>query len=253
MTRALPPTPSAGTATDAAASVWFLRTTSLFADQTDSILSWAGEEARTRSFQRGDVLRLAEGARHFIHVVVEGQIKLRTLTESGKEQILDVAGPGDTIGHLQRVVGMGGTKFGGELDALASEAVALSNGSSMAFEVEEFRRLVERRPMVVLNVSRILGLKQQQLQIRLTRLLYRSALGKVAGLLSELAERYGEPASDGALTITIRLTHQEMASLIGVKRETVSECLAELELQEFIRTRRSHVTVLKPAELDRIL
>jgi len=240
-------------ADDSKESIWFLKTTALFADQTDSILSWAGEEARTRTFQRNDVVRLFEGGRHFIHVIVEGQIKLRTLTESGKEQILDVAGPGDTIGHLQRVVDKRAGFGGGELDSLASEAIALCSGSSMAFEVEEFRRLVERRPLVVLNLSRILGLMQQQLQIRLSRLLYRSALGKVAGLLSELAERYGEGEAGGAVSISIRLTHQEMASLIGVKRETVSECLAMLELQEVIRTRRSHITVLKVAELDRIL
>lgn len=235
--------------TENKALVWFLRTTSLFQDQTESILNWAGTQAREQMFQRGEVLRIIDGTTRYIYVVVEGKVKLRSVTESGKEKILDIAGPGDAFGPLDHVL----DSASGELpDGLATEAVSLSAGLALRYEVSEFQRLAEKRPAVVINVSRLLGLKQRQITIRLSRLLFRSSLGKVAGLLAELGERYGEPAADG-IELNLRLTHQEMASMIGVKRETVSECMAALELDELLSTRNRRFVILKPDELERIV
>jgi len=44
-----------------------------------------------------------------------------------------------------------------------------------------------------------------------------------------------------------------MASLIGAKRETVSECLAILELDEIVSTLHGRMVLLQPAKLDQIL
>jgi CRP-like cAMP-binding protein len=136
-------------------------------------------------------------------------------------------------------------------DGLATEAVAMSAVVVHRFTLPEFRHLVERRPSVMLSVSRLLGLKQQQILIRLNRLLFRTSLGKVAGLLAELSERYGSETPTGRV-LSFRLTHQEMASMIGVKRETVSECLAILECEGIIATRQRQITICRPAALDAI-
>lgn len=233
--------------------VWFLRTTELFEDQTESIIDWAGAEKRQFDFKKGQSLPFEKKGRRFIYVIFQGKVKLRTGGEGDKEKILDVAGPGDTIGPIDRILDrVAAGDDDDEMSALATEAVALSNGIAFAYELSEFQSLVERRPKVVLNVSRLLGLKQKQLEIRLSRLLFRSSLGKVAGLLSELAERYGEKSDEG-IKLNFKLTHQEMASMIGVKRETVSECIGKLELDELISTNKRRITVLKAEELDQIV
>jgi CRP/FNR family transcriptional regulator len=104
----------------------------------------------------------------------------------------------------------------------------------------------------MVSLARFLGLRQRYLEIRLTRLLYRSSLGKLAGLLCELAERYGE-TQGSHIALTMRLTHQDLASIIGTKRDTVSRGLAELELQELIRYERNKIVLLNPKKLDEIL
>jgi CRP/FNR family transcriptional regulator len=77
-------------------------------------------------------------------------------------------------------------------------------------------------------------------------------LGKLAGLLCELAERYGEKKGT-SIHLTMRLTHQDLASIIGTKRDTVSRGLADLELRELIRYQRNEIVLLDPAKLDEIL
>lgn len=230
--------------------LWFLRSTGLFQDQTESILDWAHAQSREVTFARGDTL--AEAATSRIYVLVDGEVKLRSFGETGKEKILDMAGPGDTFGPLDRLLPGWERNHATGGQSLATEAVAMRAGIALTYDIDEFKELIARRPAVVVNVSRLLGLKQRHLEIRLNRLLFRSSLGKVAGLLMEMAERYGEETAEG-LELSIRLTHQEMASMIGIKRETVSECLAALELEELISTRKRRFLILKPAELDGIV
>jgi CRP/FNR family transcriptional regulator len=232
--------------------IWFLKTTALFSDQSDSILGWAEDRSRERTYARGEVIRLVGDPRPGIYVVRDGQVKLRTSSAGGKEKILDIVGPGDTFGALEEVVA-GGREAAASREMLATEAVALGATVVVAFRIEEFQALVARRPTVVLNVSRVLGLKQRRLEIRLSRLLYRSSLGKVAGVLADLVERFGTPAPDGTVLLDFKLTHQEIASLVGIKRETVSECLGILELREIVQSRRSRFRVLRPELLDDIV
>jgi CRP-like cAMP-binding protein len=230
-------------------NLWFLRTTTLFGEGTDSLCHSVDRAAETFSFSRNDVISASDEASPPIYLLIEGQVKLRAMTDAGKEIITDIAGPGDAFGGLDRVVGPTGAS--GTVGLLPPEAVALTKGFAMKFSLEYFRHLVERRPTVVLNITRFFGLKQRRLEIRLTRLLFRSALGKVAGLLLELGERYGERTPQG-IEVGVRLTHQELASLIGAKRETVSEALAELELRELITSSRGQLLLKDPEALDRI-
>jgi CRP-like cAMP-binding protein len=208
-----------------------------------------GSSSEFVEFERGDVLPMTDKDRSFIYVLSKGQVKLRSQTEGGKEIILDVLGDGGVFGPLDQVVEENHPK--GELSALASEAVAISKGSALKYDLHYFNDLMQRRPTLMVNVSRILGMRRKQLELRLARLLYRSSLGKVAGLLAELGERYGHKEGDN-IHLDVRLTHQEMASIVGLKRETVSESLADLEYRGLITAGRGNVTILKPAELDKI-
>ncbi len=234
-----------------------MREIPIFREQTESFYHSADQRARLVEFKRGDPIDIRRGSSGGIFIVIEGQIKLRSLTENGKEIIIDVLSSGDAFGPIERAVRIGNEESGvisdTPLTETATEAVALSEGSALKFTLEYFKDLIQRRPNVVFNLTRVLGTRQRRLEIRLRRLLYRTSLGKVAGLLGELSERYGEADPDGeGILITFRLRHQEMASIIGTKRETVSECLAELELRELIKSSRSKLVVLKPEELDKI-
>jgi len=230
--------------------IWHLKANDLFEGGTDSVLSWAAREVREIEFKKGDALALKDDESQYVFSVLEGSVKLSTTNENGKETILDVAGPGDIFGPIEKLIEQP-TRHS-ELQSFASEATALGKGVAVCFELSRFRSMVENRPYLMFNISRLLGLQSTRLQLRLSRLLYRSSLGKVAGLISELAERYGEESPEGFHTINFKLTHQEMASMTGLKRETVSEALGILELEEYIRTEKRQITVLRLDELENV-
>jgi CRP/FNR family transcriptional regulator len=229
--------------------VWFLRQTAVFENQTESMYQSADLSSEPVEFARGQTIPFLERGQKRIYLVIEGQVKLRSITAAGKEIIIDIASVGDVMGDTQRSVAPAPAASPA---AMATDAVAMTKVKALRFELEYFNSLIERRPTIVVNLNRMLGLRQRRLELRLTRLLYRSSLGKVAGLLSELGQRYGTRSVDGTISLDVRLTHQEMASIVGTKRETVSESLAELELRELIAVTRSGIVLLKPEELNTV-
>ena len=63
---------------------------------------------------------------------------------------------------------------------------------------------------------------------------------------------FGEPAGPGT-RITLRLTNQEMANMIGTTRETVNRTLNRFWDEHFIDMRTANVVVLEPEKLRKLV
>jgi CRP-like cAMP-binding protein len=230
--------------------IWYLKRITLFEDQSDSLYHSLESKLVPIRFRKGEALPIVTtGGEKNIYALISGQVKLRSTTADGKEIIIDVLGEEDVFGAIEEALFKRGRS--GMKEDVPAEAVAMSDGEAYKLRADYFQDLVNKRPTVMVSLARFLGLRQRTLEIRLTRLLYRSSLGKLAGLLSELAERYGTKDSQG-IVLSIKLTHQDLASIIGTKRDTVSRGLAELELDGYIRYQRNRMTILQPEKLDEI-
>jgi len=253
--------------------LWQLRHCSIFREVNASGLESIGAEAKTVSFRKGDVLSDPSStnalvAENTVRFVVAGQIKLCGRTPAGRDLMVDVLATGDAFGGFlehpallssARPAISGPTteefeapRLSAGLPEFAVRTVAMSDGVLMTFETERFKTILEERPMLMMNLSRFLGLRQRRLEVRLARLLYRTSAGKISGLLVDLAEHHGEPSEEAGTRINLRLTHQEIAALVGIKRETVSEVLAKLETEGLIRYSRRELVVLDAERLLRV-
>ena len=63
-----------------------------------------------------------------------------------------------------------------------------------------------------------------------------------ARLLIEIAEKYGQRNADG-IELCVKLSHQEMASIIGSTRETVTVMLGQLQNEGIIQVNRRRITI----------
>jgi CRP/FNR family transcriptional regulator, cyclic AMP receptor protein len=68
-------------------------------------------------------------------------------------------------------------------------------------------------------------------------------------LLFDLAENYGKYTKDGGISIGIRLSHQELASIIGSTRETVTLVLGELQTEGAISFNRREIILREVGRL----
>jgi CRP-like cAMP-binding protein len=91
-------------------------------------------------------------------------------------------------------------------------------------------------------------LRLRRIENRLRNILFRSNRERIGALLIELLETHGRKDDDG-WEIQLRLSHQDLANLIGATRETVTVTLGQLQREGLIAMRRQRIRVLKRSRL----
>ena len=215
---------------------WFLKQCDLCNRLTREEIETLEKRCLLRTFERRSLIYVPSDLSDSLLLLLSGRVKLYHLTSEGKEVVLTLIEPGELFGELVLVNQRKREEFAEAM--LPSKVVLIPS--------DAFREIMERHPEVSLGVSRLMGLRRQRVERRLKSLLFRSNRERLIFLLLELAEKYGERTEDGVL-LKIRLSHQEMASMIGSTRESVTVLLGELQTAGTIQTRRREV-LLKDME-----
>ena len=172
--------------------------------------------AIARQYDRGDVLFHRGDDPGAAHVLLQGRAKVSLHSESGREILVSIAGPGELIGEIAAVAGRPRTATVRALDAVRS----------LALPADALRAAVRRSPalaMVLLDVAadRIRAADDQRLEFA-----GHDVLGRVARRLVSLAEA-GTEAGDGVV-LGVALSQEDLASWTAASREAVNRALAQL-------------------------
>jgi CRP/FNR family transcriptional regulator len=108
---------------------------------------------------------------------------------------------------------------------------------------DDFVRVMMRAPGLALRLVRLVGERRQRLENRVESLLFKSAHARLAGLFLDLAQDFGVRDSRGVI-VNLKLTHREIASLIGATRETVSFAILDLRRDKLVETEGKRVILL---------
>jgi CRP/FNR family transcriptional regulator len=165
--------------------------------------------ARAHVLARGDVLYRTGDPAAVAFAVDAGLLKLAIASPTGRERIVGVVGPGDVLGALSPAT-----------TAYAETAEALSVTVAV-------RALDARRPDHADVVADAAGVHMARLQHALEDVDLPVA-ARLARALVRLGERFGQRADDGTVRLTLPLTHDHLAALIGAARETTTLTLSDL-------------------------
>jgi SAM-dependent methyltransferase len=99
----------------------------------------------------------------------------------------------------------------------------------------DFERLLSSTPALSAGVARLMIARRAELESKLEALVFRDVTSKLAELLIKLGDEYGVDDSRGTL-VALKITHQELANLIGSTRETVSLTLSQFKRKRLIVT-----------------
>ena len=203
--------------------VWYLRQNRLFADAVDSGIESSAHLftmtvflRRTRVFDQGDPSRV-------IYLVKTGKVRLARTTPDGKDVTVALLGPGDVFGEE--------TLFSDS--PRTTNAIVLEDALVCMAKADDLMGLLTRDPIMALNVAKILERRLIDASATMEDLAYAKIADRLMHLFRRLADEHGVRGEDGAIAIDLRLTHADIASLVGSTRETVS-----LELANLIRAGR---------------
>ncbi len=216
-----------------AQTFWHVRNCSLFQRLSDEELEKLEQNSRIRKFPKGSSLYLPSEEADGTFLLAEGRVRICSTTPEGKLTILAFVEPGEIFGELALV----------DSGPREERAEAVLNSVVVLIPNDQLRALMEHSPSLTLGVTKLIGLRRKRVERRLRSLLFRSNRDRLTHLLVELTEQYGNPTAEG-IELSIRLSHQDLASIIGATRETVTTLLGEMQTEGLLRIRRQRLLIL---------
>jgi CRP/FNR family transcriptional regulator/CRP/FNR family cyclic AMP-dependent transcriptional regulator len=193
-----------------------------------------------RWLDRGGVLFRAGEAANNLFVIVSGRVKVILYSRDGEEALGSVLGSGEILGSTSMLDGRPRS-----ITATADERTEV-----LALPRDALESLVAASPTVALDVYRVLVRQLRRSYAFIEDTIFLDVAGRVAKKLLELAESYGEETDDGIL-IELPLTQLELATMVGVTRETVNKHLGSYRARGIIDVRDHRILIRQPETLRR--
>lgn len=220
----------------------FLSQVPLFKGVPQRGIDIAAEAMQLRSFEAGSTLFREGDAGEALYILVSGLVKVSKVDLEGHEKTLAIFQPAEVLGEMALL----------SEDQRSATALALSKVEVLVLYREDFFRLLTGYPIINMNLTNTLAQRLRGMGDEAQVLSYKDAQGRVAYVLLKLY-RGGVLELNQQGQAVVRLTHQELASLAGTSRETVTRALKALEEEQVIQTRPKEVLISDPDGLEEIL
>ncbi|MBI4050302.1 MAG: Crp/Fnr family transcriptional regulator [Candidatus Doudnabacteria bacterium] len=160
-----------------------------------------------------------------VYLALSGQVRLYR-SQGGEKVVIQVLGPGDFFGDLS---------FVKDAAILPSENYAQATQPTKACVImaDDLNRLLQKFPVLAMVMLVTLRNRLHQTESKIKDLALSSAQTRVINELIRYAALHGRD-SDGVYEIGDRLTHQALAEMTGLTRETVTKTLNFLEAEGFV-------------------
>ena len=221
--------------------LWYLRKIPLLADLGSQVLETLIEHVEMREIRRRDVIYLPGDPGDSLFFVNVGRIKISKVTRDGKALTLSYYGPTELFGETCLTAG----------EPREEMAEAMENSLLTEISRGRFEDLLKQHGRLGFQMTKLLAKRRLDLENKLETLVFRDVTSKLAELLLELAKEHGIEDARGTL-VALKITHQELANLIGSTRETVSLTLSQFKKKNLICTEGRRV-IISDAESLRAL
>lgn len=218
-----------------ALSVDFLKSLPYFTTLRPSQLDDIARAADESSFARGEVIILEGEPCRGLYVVRSGLVRIFKSSAKGREQVLFLAGPGDTFNDVSVFDGGPNPANASALEATTVYIIPKETMAHIAIENQTARAIIK-----------VFASRLRRLTALVEDLSLRSVTGRLAKLLLTLAvvENESKPIP--------QLTQEEMAVMIGSVRDVVGRTLRSLEAMGAIEIRGKRINIIAPDMLKDI-
>jgi CRP/FNR family transcriptional regulator, cyclic AMP receptor protein len=198
-------------------------------EELESIAKYITE----KSIDKGELFLFEGEWSDYLYFLMGGLVKVYKTSQNGKEQILHIAPPGESLNDVS-------TFDGGTNQA---SMIAMTPVLLYAIHKEDLTTILQSHPRIYINILKALAYRIRRDSNLVEELSSSQVSGRLAKLL--LGKYAGEEA-----TVGLWLTQQDMASMIGTCREVVNRSLKIMEEKGAIRLKRHRVIVLDKSILS---
>jgi CRP/FNR family cyclic AMP-dependent transcriptional regulator len=191
------------------------------------------ELGQERRYRKGAYLMLQGDPLRTVHLFIEGWAKVVLTTAAGHNVLLTILGPADLVGDFEALGGV----------ARSASVVALEPVTTRVVTDAQFLEYLAAHPQAALDLLRTFIHRIRVADRRRIEAGLLDTPHRLGSLLLMLAERHGRPTAHGT-TIAIALSQEELSSMIGASRDSVTRALTALRSRGWVATSRRSMTLL---------
>jgi len=218
-----------------AVQIDFLKRTPYFSNLDASALDAVARLMFEKKVDRGEIFLLEGESDGVLYFVGSGAVKIFKTSAEGKEQIIDIARPGDSINDV--------AVFDSGPSLMAAQA--MSPTVLYGIRKDNMETILRDYPQIVANVIALLAKRVRYLVSLVEDLSFKHVISRIAKILLQYA---GAGAEAGQ-----RLTQQDMAAMAGTVREVVGRSLKVLEEEGAIKLDHHRIVITDEEALKRII
>ena len=184
--------------------------------------------------KKGDYIYFDSHHLNKLYFVKDGYIKIGYINEEGNEIIKEIIKEGEIFGQ-----------FALERNNLNGEFARAYKGnvSLCAFNIDDFEKLLKKRPELAIKYSKQVGEKLRRAEFRLVSMLNKDVRSRLLAFFYHLAVIDGYNGNNSLYTMENFLTHDDIAKLIGSARQTVTTFINQLEEEGLLKISRKKIFI----------
>jgi len=204
----------------------------LLADLSPNELQLLAARTVRKLFASGEVVFSEGEPCNGLHIIARGKVRIFKTSVNGREQVLALNGPGETIAELP-------VFDGGPYPASAS---ATEDAEIAFISRRDFHAYCLEHPEVALKVLAQVGARLRRLVGIIEELSFTTIRQRLIAMLVKLAQSQGTKTNRG-IEFQLPSTHQELASQLGTVRELISRNLMRLQAEGLLDVDARHIVV----------
>lgn len=214
----------------------------LFCNLSGPALDTLASITSAAAYPKGATLFVEGQLPRGVFILCSGRVKLSTSSEDGKTLILRISDAGEVLGLPATVTG--------KPYELTADVIEPTQANFISRQ--DFLGFLRAHGDVALRVAQQLGETYHSAISEMRTIgLSHSAAEKLARFLLDLAAEHDSEKGDIRLTLT--LTHEEIAQMIGTSRETVTRLFADFKKRQLLQVKGSTVVITDKAGLQSVV
>jgi CRP/FNR family transcriptional regulator len=203
--------------------IWHLKRFNFFTCLSQNEMVDFSKDSIEKRFKKKEMIFLPGDQGDKVYLLKAGVVKISKYSDSGKEIILGMVNPGEIFGEMALI----------DKAPRDSVAEALMDSYVCIVNRDNFTRYLQHNSEMSLRLTKIFGFKFKRLRQKVEDLVFKNVYQRLATLLLHLHDTYGYD-KNGKTYIYIKLTHYDIASLIGSTRETTTASLNDFKREGLI-------------------
>lgn len=210
----------------------YFKTLNIFKNLTQKDLEYLSDHSKERHYKRNSVIVSEGNKTNYIYIIKTGRVKIYKSSKDNKNIILGVKGPSSILG-LSILFNSVSTP---------TTIAAIEDSVIYLIRTSDFEKVTLANPNLASGIIRIIGARLLSSQEKTRDLALDDSYRKTIKMLLLFAKDSNQ--------VDLNLTRAELASFIGISRETLSRALSQLSKEGYIDMQDKKIIIKDKSRLE---